>query len=194
MKLAVLCEDPNHLSLAQALAHQFHIPIFSEENDSYEIYFVIEEDHIGLKVGGSRQKPIFVDFLAGSLAYRIQHANGKKQLLPRAVGLHHRPHLYIVDVTAGLGRDAFVLASLGAMVHLLERSPVMATLLKDGLRRAKAVSCEIISRIQLTESDAKDFLMTEDQTPDVIYLDPMFPERRSALNKKEMRIIKSIVG
>jgi 16S rRNA (guanine1516-N2)-methyltransferase len=49
----------------------------------------------------------------------------------------------------------------------------------------------------LIEGDAQDFLaaLTEDQYEDVIYLDPMFPERKKrAKVKKEMQAFQHIVG
>ena len=42
----------------------------------------------------------------------------------------------MLDATAGLGRDAFVLASLGCQVTLIERVPAVAALLENGIERA----------------------------------------------------------
>ena len=105
----------------------------------------------------------------------------------------------MVDATAGLGRDAFVLASLGCNVRLLERSPIIAVLLQDALERARADSevASIASRMQLIQIDARAFLLAlaDDARPDVVYLDPMYPHRnKSALVKKEMRIFRQLVG
>ncbi|OGQ95397.1 MAG: hypothetical protein A2521_06630, partial [Deltaproteobacteria bacterium RIFOXYD12_FULL_57_12] len=100
------------------------------------------------------------------------------------------------DATAGLGRDAFVLASLGCSVHMIERSPVIAALLADGLERAATepeIAALIQQRLRLTVADSKEIFQTEH--PEVIYLDPMYPHRsKSALVKKEMRCIRALVG
>ena len=102
-------------------------------------------------------------------------------------------------MTAGLGRDAFVLASLGCAVTLVERSPVVHALLHDGLERARccddAAVREIVSRMRLVHADSREWLALQGRAFDVIYLDPMFPERRkSALVRKEMRIFQELVG
>jgi 16S rRNA (guanine1516-N2)-methyltransferase len=103
-----------------------------------------------------------------------------------------------LDATAGLGRDAFVLASLGCQVHLLERSPIVAALLADGLRRAKAdvEKGEWLSqRLSLEHCDALIWMKEHPNAYHSVYLDPMYPHRRkSALVKKEMQILRSSVG
>lgn len=102
----------------------------------------------------------------------------------------------IIDATAGLGRDAFLLASLGATVTLIERNDKMYALLKDGLERAEEEGGEyvdITNRMTLIHGDAKEILPT--LNPQVILVDPMHPQRqKSALVKKEMRLIRDIVG
>jgi 16S rRNA (guanine1516-N2)-methyltransferase len=95
-----------------------------------------------------------------------------------------------------LGRDAFLLASLGAHVTLLERSPEVHALLKHGLARAKAADpklAEIVSRMTLIHGDARDIL--SDLAPEVVLVDPMHPPRKNtALVKKEMRLLRELVG
>ena len=102
----------------------------------------------------------------------------------------------VVDATAGLGRDAFLLASLGAEVTLIERSPKMYRLLAEGMERARMAGGEVgevISRMTLLQGDAKELL--KDLSPEVVLVDPMHPPRKnSALVKKEMRLIREIVG
>lgn len=136
-----------------------------------------------------------VDFLSPQFRYRLQHS-GIRQLLAKAVGVHPRSHLKIVDATAGLGRDAFVLAHLGCEVHMIERSPIIGALLQDGLSRACLLD-PIALKMQLTVADAHDVLkkLSEDQAPDVICLDPMYPTKRSgALVKQAMRTLRFVVG
>ena len=81
--------------------------------------------------------PIVIDFVSGKLAYRRKYGHAGGEAISKAVGIKkgHRPN--IVDGTAGLGRDAFVLATMGCYVHMIERSEVIVTLLEDGVRRAK---------------------------------------------------------
>ncbi|WP_020558645.1 class I SAM-dependent methyltransferase [Thiofilum flexile] len=144
---------------------------------------------------------VYVDFIGGKAQHRRQFGGGKGQDIAKAIGLNKYAHPYVVDATAGLGREAFVLASLGCQLLMLERNPMVFALLADGLKRAQA--CEdadllaIIQRMTLAPIAAQDWLqtLTPDAYPDVIYLDPMFPERqKSALVQKEMRFFHSIVG
>lgn len=137
------------------------------------------------------------DFLHGNTGYRRLHGGGIHQPLARAVGIkpNHRPS--IVDATAGLGIDGFILAGLGCDVTMIERSPVMGALLADGLERAADAPAtrEIADRIHLLLGDAREIITILSEPPAAIYLDPMYPHRRSsALNKQEMRIIRSLVG
>ncbi|HYF97588.1 MAG TPA: class I SAM-dependent methyltransferase, partial [Coxiellaceae bacterium] len=103
--------------------------------------------------------------------------------------------LHVWDLTAGLARDAYVLAHLGCSVTLLERSPIIAALLRDGLIRAELAGNATVKKLHLIEQDASQFLQTTTEKPEVIYLDPMFTDLdNSALVKKEMRILRKLVG
>lgn len=139
-----------------------------------------------------------VDFCAGSSAHRLKFGGGRQQALARAVGMRANITPRIIDVTAGLGRDAFVLASLGAQVLLIERNPILHALLQDALARALANPAinPIAARIELINADSKLWLPTlKLGAADVIYMDPMYPERdQSALVKKAMRSIRLLVG
>ncbi len=140
-------------------------------------------------------KPISVDFTSDVLNYRLKHGGGKKQLIARAVGIKSGKDLpTILDATAGFGRDAFVLASLGCRVHMRERSAVIRALLEDGLNRAKLdpkIGSWVEERLSLALNDSQKIPFK----PDVVYLDPMYPtKKKSAHAKQEMRIIKMVVG
>lgn len=140
-------------------------------------------------------KPLVIDFLRGSHAYRLQNSKSQKQLIAKAVGLKRGESLYVLDATAGLGRDGFLLATLGCKVLMLERSPIIAALLQDGLKRALADSRYAQLDIQLINIDAIEFFKHLIEKPDIVYLDPMFPERdKSALVKKELQLLQMIVG
>jgi len=144
--------------------------------------------------------PVFVDFGGGALDYRRRHSHGRKQPLARACGLKPGHNPRILDATAGLGRDGFLLAGLGCEVQLLERSPVIAALLADGLRRAAQdvnLAELLAGRLTLTQADARCWLpsLAAAERPAVIYLDPMYPHRqKTALVKKDMRIFRSLLG
>jgi 16S rRNA (guanine1516-N2)-methyltransferase len=149
-------------------------------------------------IGAGAPGPVRVDFVRGAAAHRRQFGGGSSQVIARAVGLLPGIRPTVLDASAGLGRDAFVLAGLGCEVTLIERHPLMAALLEDGLRRARedSATAPIVSRMRLREGDAIALMQNwEGEAPQIIYLDPMFPHRdKSALVKKEMRVFRSLVG
>ena len=143
------------------------------------------------KLGG-----IKVNFVEGAAAHRRKFGGGRGQDIAKAVGLKHGFTPHVLDATAGLGGDAFVLASLGCDVTLMERMPVVAALLDDGLERAKLNSevDEIVNRMKLVHASSIENMNLAQQV-DVVYLDPMYPHReKSAAVKKEMRVFQSLVG
>lgn len=139
---------------------------------------------------------LICDFIGGAVGHRHRFGGGRGQALPKAVGMKGGKTPKIVDATAGLGRDAFLLASLGAEVTLIERSAEMHRLLLEGMERATAAggeAAEVVTRMTLLLGDAKALLPT--LSPAVVLVDPMHPPRKnSALVKKEMRLIRKIVG
>ena len=83
----------------------------------------------------AKPSDLIVDFNGGAVGHRLKFGGGRGQALPKACGLSKGQTPRIVDATAGLGRDSFLLASLGAEVTLIERSKHMHRLLEDGLAR-----------------------------------------------------------
>ncbi|MDM7859195.1 class I SAM-dependent methyltransferase [Alteromonas sp. ASW11-36] len=145
-----------------------------------------------------------VDFLSSALAYRRAKGGGKSELLVKAIGIKGSQDYRVIDATAGLGTDSFVLASNGCNVTMLERSPLVAALLADALTRmhSNAPDHELCQRLHLSRGDSVTQLSqwakipeSEHQRPDAIYLDPMFPHRKkSALVKKEMQALQQLLG
>ena len=149
--------------------------------------------------GPNAPGPVCVDFVDGAVGHRRRFGGGRGQLIARAVGLKKGHTPSVVDATAGLGRDAFVLAQLGCRVAMIERSPVVAALLSNGMERAARDEdvASVIERLSLHVADAAQWLnaLTEEQRPDVVYVDPMHPDRRKAAKvKKEMRLFRQLVG
>ncbi|MFQ1006861.1 16S rRNA (guanine(1516)-N(2))-methyltransferase [Gilliamella apicola] len=141
---------------------------------------------------------ICVNFVSGAMAHRRQFGGGRGEAIAKAVGVKGEYLPTVVDATAGLGRDAFVLAAIGCHVTMFERHPVVAALLEDGLQRAyldENIGAWLQQHLRLIYHSSIDGLCTYTQKPDVVYLDPMFPHRtKSALVKKEMRIFQQLVG
>ena len=139
---------------------------------------------------------LICDFVGGAVGHRFRYGGGRGQALPKAAGMKGGKNPLIADATAGLGRDSFLLASLGAEVIMIERSKHMHILLEEGMHRAKEAGGDIaqaIARMTLMFGDSKEILPT--LSPEVILIDPMHPPRNSSsLVKKEMRLTREIVG
>lgn len=170
--------------------------------ESGALVLYIDDQGISLGETGKKvPKPIQVEFASGKAAHRRQYGGGKSQMIAKAVGLKTGVKPRVLDATAGLGGDAFVLAGLGCEMLMMERHPVVAALLQDGLERALSDpdTADVASRMKLvpgnsTESMAQAIADTGFY-PQVIYLDPMFPAReKSASVKKEMKLFHQLVG
>ncbi|SDI65407.1 16S rRNA (guanine1516-N2)-methyltransferase [Pseudomonas delhiensis] len=151
-----------------------------------------------LQLGPDSPGPVRVDFVEGAAAHRRQFGGGSGQMIAKAVGVQPGVRPRVLDATAGLGRDAFVLATLGCEMQLIERQPLIAALLEDGLARAARdlEVAPIVARMQLLQGNAIELMGAwQGEAPQVVYLDPMFPHRdKSALVKKEMRLFRPLVG
>ena len=135
-------------------------------------------------------------FIEGPILHRLKYGKGRGQNLAKAVGMKFNKNRTIVDATAGLGYDAFILASLGANVTLIERSKTMYNLLQEAFTEARIFGGEIsniIKRMDLIYGDSKDILPK--LKPEVILIDTMYKERKkSALVKNSMRLVREVVG
>lgn len=216
---AVFCLDLGQLAASKRLAAQFNLPwvnahaiadarqkertrFFCEQVGAAEfLAFQVSAEGLELVLVESGQVlAVQADFAGPSVRYRREKGGGRNEMIARAVGVK-TPVPRVFDATAGLGGDAFVLASLGCPVSMAERVPAIRALLADGLARARASGgaalTEIIGRMDLIECDSIEFLesLCAAELPDVIYLDPMFPVRRkSAAVKKAMQVIQRVVG
>ncbi|SRR5579883_413932 len=202
-RIAITITDPNKQATGEALAYKLNldiVPAGIQDSSRYEYLLVFTPDYVGLlKTSDKKFAPFYINFLSGKLQYRLSHAGLRSELLARALGAHPRNNPVIVDATAGLGRDSFLLASLGFRVTMLERSPILYALLQDALTRAQTDSrtTPIIERLKLLETDAISWLKAckSSDRPDIVYLDPMFPERqKSASVKKEMVLLQDLLG
>ncbi len=157
--------------------------------------FVLRESEGRLELQAGHRSgygAIHADWLSHDLKRRI--AAGRKQPLARAAGLHKKPDLTLLDATAGLGRDGYTLAALGATVTLAERQGLIVALLRDAHRRTLVDAAQIViaSRIEIVESDAAA-LLRSGRHWDTVYLDPMYPEDgKTALPSKEMQILRDL--
>lgn len=187
--------DTAHLGTAEALAAQLGLPLDGDAEFSLQVGEVgVQLQELGPGAAG----PVRVDFVEGALAHRRQQGGGTGQMIAKAVGIQPGVRPVVLDATAGLGRDAFVLAQLGCDVTLIERQPLIAALLADGMQRGlgDAEVAPIIGRMHLLCGNAITLMQAwNGEAPQVIYVDPMFPHRdKNSLVKKEMRVFRPLVG
>ncbi len=205
----IVCNHEAYMAAAQSLALKTQLTLLQFVNPAElsEPDFVVLFDAQGIAIQHTGRKapgPIRAEFTSGAVDHRRKFGGGKGQLIAKAVGVKAGVYPSVMDVTAGLGRDAFVLATLGCEVQMLERSAIVYHLLDDGLTRARehagfedAELAQIIARMKLIAVNSLEHLaqLPETEKPDVIYLDPMFPDReKSAEVKKEMAAFHQLVG
>ena len=174
------------LERAQALATRLHLPV----DNAAKAQLLVTTDKLLLKIHPFL--PLHADF--SSEFWQKRRDAGKKQGLIRAC--KPKPGLRIIDATAGWGRDAAILASFGADVLMLERSPIMAALLDDALQQRDSNSNSAL-KLRLVNQDAILYLnsLAAEEYPDVIYIDPMHPSRqKAALVKKDLQVLQQMIG
>jgi 16S rRNA (guanine1516-N2)-methyltransferase len=201
-RCAVFCEQNRCERIkSERLSRCLSMPLCTslEQLDGFDCYFMLADQGLCFGQVSSSISPISVNFAQGKNAHRRLYGGGLGQSIAKAVGLSDRRDLQVVDATAGLGADAFVLASLGARVTLIERHPFVSLLLSDGLQRGlvDASIQPIIERMHGKFGDALIWLesILEPSEVDVVYLDPMFPEsRKKAQVKREMQVFRHFVG
>ena len=178
-------------TVAAELARMLQVPLVVGEDADYLL--VATPERLELRETASRTGPVYVDFSV------LGRRHGKREAVARAVGVRGSFRPTVLDATAGLGGDAFVLAAEGCRVTLVERSGVVAALLADGLRRAAddPATAEAAARMTLVPGEARDVLLNLDpaERPDTVYLDPMYPEtNKTAAKRKSMRFFRDLVG
>ena len=196
--IAVTCLDTSRLQYAEKLAAKLKLSLMSPATENYHILLAVTPSRLELRlIDYKAPGPVYVDFLKGVVRQRSVGNRARGQLIARAIGLKTYSNPTVLDLTAGLGQDAFILASLGCKITMLERNSIIAALLKEGLARAQIAAAGWFKSLQLKliEVEAQHYLSTLKTFYDVIYMDPMYPiGRKSALVKKEMRVLRYVVG
>jgi 16S rRNA (guanine1516-N2)-methyltransferase len=197
--ICIVCSNVSKTAQANALATQLGIPLVNEKNNDFDLQLRFNNDYVEL-FDTALNTAILVDFVEGALAHRRQFGGGRGQAIAKAVGLKQGNTPSVLDITAGLARDAYILACLGCKVTLVEQSPVLYTLIENGILRGltEAQSVDALTNfMNLVNADSIQYMehMDKESRPDVIYIDPMYPERKkSALVKKDMQILQHLLG
>lgn len=196
--LTVYCTDNDKQVHTKAFAAKYHFKFTENLLIDTPLYLSFDQD-LPVLYDTNNQSSISIDFTSGGIAHRLQFGGGKGQTIAKAIGITSKNKPHILDATAGLGRDSLVLANLGCQLSLTEQSPVLYEMLTSA---KLAASDDSVFR-QATENgfsiyhdNAISFMQKETITDcDVVYLDPMYPEKKkSALVKKDMQILQKLLG
>jgi 16S rRNA (guanine1516-N2)-methyltransferase len=197
-KLAVLYQGQGDSLPFQQLAERLKVPLYQAVNDECPESFFLSWRDGCLKL---LDKELLKK---GGLIVDIEPRNGEQRSwpAPKDGALAHalgRKTRTVIDATTGWGQDSLHIFRMGYEVLCIERSPVMAELLRDGFNRL--VELEWMQRLNLQSprlltGNAIELLAKLDAPPDCIYLDPMFPPKRkkSALPKKSMMVLRDLLG
>jgi 16S rRNA (guanine1516-N2)-methyltransferase len=204
LTVPIYCAPADETDLRDILAlycHRYGLDAVKvSPNEGY--FLKLSMDGLALIDAQQPRSQIKVDWASGVARHRRLQGGGRGQAIAKAMGLKSGSVIRrIVDATAGLGGDAFVLASLGAEIVMLERSPIAAVLLHDGLARAMHSDDielrHIAANMQLYFGEAQDGLIAyKDWAPHAVLLDPMFPhtDKKTAAAKKEMQVFQTMIG
>lgn len=193
--ISITWSDDHLKNQAISFAKDFCLPLSKPELASD---LVLSFDPEGLSLQDQQPKPLVLrlDFAEKPNLYRLKKATCKNEDLAKACGLKPNQTNLICDATAGLGRDSFLLAWLGAEVHAIEKHPVVYALLSDALSRAQkeAILAPITERIKTVLSHNIDWLQHTQTLYDVIYLDPMFAKNDlKAAVGKDMQLLRKLL-
>lgn len=222
-ELAVQCDTDN--DSCERLAKRLQLPMISMPDGHPGLLLSFQDNRLTLSRPSDRDAgSVCVDFTDTRFTFRLAQALSREAVVKAvggcaAVRLGDSATHHLIDATAGLGQDAFILAAAGWHVSLIEQSPVIHALLEDGLRRARESAqqtdtealtslpkpeltlhqtrllTETLGRLHLCEpGDSTDILPTL-APASVIYLDPMFPMRdKSARVKKNRFLLQQLHG
>jgi 16S rRNA (guanine1516-N2)-methyltransferase len=201
--VAVAAETSSMEEQAHEIAARLGLPLIttSASETGFELLLHVTARGLSLvPADGTLGKGIRIDFTRAPNSYQRLSVGSTRQPLAKAVGVRHG-NRRVIDATAGVGRDAFHLACLSCQVQAMERSTILSLMLKDAFDRALRARdpklTAIIERLDVVSGDSRSMLLSlpADDRPDVVYLDPMYtPRESSALAKKEMRILRKLVG
>lgn len=190
---------PETASYLIRLGECLNLPVADPSGPEFSYVLAFHGSRLELrKEADPKTAPLSADFLSGAVFYRFLHDRRINQPLAKAVGIKSGYRPTVLDGTAGFGEDAFVLASLGCRVTMIERSKVIWALLTNAISRCgenDRVKRVFDQRVTLKLADTIDYLHSSEISYDTVFLDPMYPSlSKSTLNKQRMRILRDVVG
>ena len=187
-----VCARAPFRAKAEQLAGQLGAPLLAEApaGGSYPLCLRYTAEGLTLEGGGLALRGDFRPLLRRAAPSLLG-----QELPVRAARIKGLAAPTLIDATAGLGEDSFLLAAAGFRVTMFERNPVTAALLSDALERgaADAELAPILARMRLRAEDSRPVLAAGTETADVIFLDPMFPPRqKSSLVGKKLQLLQRL--
>jgi len=190
MKDTVLFVKSDKQNRAKYLAEKLNIDIIREPVED-KMLLCLDDNGLSLLKDGLTIRGDFEQ-----MEKRLNPANLMHEMLVKAAKIKEMGNMpTAIDATAGLGEDSILLAAAGYQVKMFERDPIIAALLEDAMIRAEhnPVLAPVIERMELVEGDSIEAMRSGKYTPDIIYLDPMFPARtKSGLIKKKFQLLQQL--
>lgn len=151
-----------------------------------------------------KQNPIVVDFESAQLRFR-RRGGVDGEMVVKSFGLAPRARAgsMVIDCSAGLGTDAYLLALAGYRVIAVERNPLVFEILQDGWRRLQAArkergDGELDFRVCFSEaSSILQQMISVGERPYGVYFDPMFEDetkKGKSLPRKEMATLRDLLA
>ncbi len=199
--VALVCVEsvgPETHEYACKLAKTWGVPMAGEYTGNTGVKVIISDGNaLGLGfIEAKRGLPFYVDFMSQTWRSRFRSGLPSGHILKRAIGYKGKP-LRVLDATAGFGQDSMLAVVMGCEVIAVEKSPVVAAVLQDGLRRAlqeDASLKEKLARLKVVSADSLAYLKSAPRM-DVVYLDPMFDKpKKKAKSPKEMQLLQELLG
>lgn len=190
MSILIYKEQTIEQSKADELAAQTGGTIVSGKPQE-ELYLHLTKEGLFLKQGALSMQADLTPMVP-----RLSRNNLLSEMLVKAAKIKNAEGpLTAFDATAGMGEDSLLLAAAGFDVTLYEYNPIIASLLKDALKRAldNPDLADAVSRMHLVCGDSIAAMRALTKSPDVILLDPMFPKRqKSGLIKKKFQLLQQL--
>lgn len=175
------------------LYQNLNLEVIKDENLVGPGELILQYDEEGLKL---RQDNLMLMADFKDVLPRMKASNiNNNEMLVKAVRIKDMKSVTVLDATAGFGEDDMILAAAGCNVEMYEYDPVIAALLEDAMERATMLQglAGPVSRLRLHKEDSIAAMKSGDQSVDVVYLDPMFPERqKSGLIKKKFQLLQQL--
>ncbi len=199
--IRVVADTEADTPIANDLAIQLGLHLDEAKSTGDDIWrlLVSSEQRTLIRPDGAKMN---IDFTQGKAALR-QAQPSKDQSLVRALGLHklteaQRHATHVIDATAGLGQDGWIIACQGCKTTLLEQSALVASMLQHAIQYAarQPALASIANKVEVINVRSQDYFTQSDSRirPNIIYLDPMFPsKKKQAKVKKGMQFLQALL-